>query len=148
MRLIAGFDLETTGLLAPEHRICEIALLLYDVDTEQRVGSLIRRFNPGRPIDPEAQAVHGITFEELAHHPLLEDSADTLDKIEKIARASQCWVAHNGDGFDMPFIAQEFVRVGRTLPMIKSFDTMLQGRWASPAGCHTTRRSHTLRSTT
>ena len=133
-RIIAGFDSETTGLFEPEHRIIEAALVLYDLDTEQELASFVRRWNPGRPIDPDAQAVHGITFEAVSMCPMLKDDEEGIAKIQQIAGATLFWVAHNGVGFDMPFIQQEFAGIGRTLPPIHCVDTMLEGTWATPFG--------------
>lgn len=134
MRVIAGFDLETTGLLDPSQRIVEAALLLYDLDTRKRVGTFVRRFNPGRPIEPAAQAVHGISFEQVSHLPLFGDSPVTIEKIKQIAAVSEFWVGHNGIDFDLPFIRQEFTRVGHSFPQVKMVDTMAEGRWATAFG--------------
>ena len=134
MRLATGFDLETTGFLEPEHRILEIALVLYDLDTHQRLQSFVRRFNPGRPIDPKATEVHGITFEQVAMLPLLQDDAESIDYIQRILDKSTVVIAHNGDAFDKPFLAQEFARIGKQLPYYATVDTMLQGKWATPYG--------------
>ena len=82
MRLWCGLDLETTGLLESKdsqpHKIIEIALLIYDADTQKQVGSFERRFNPSRPIDAKAQEVHGISFAELAHLPKLEEDLEAI----------------------------------------------------------------------
>lgn len=133
-RIVAGFDTETTGLLAPEHRIIESAVILYDLDTGDRLGQLIKRFNPGRPIEPEAQAVHHISFDQVSHLPKMEDDHAYLDMMVRIAQSSVFFVAHNGVGFDMPFIEQEYQRIGRSFPKIKCLDTMLAGTWATPNG--------------
>lgn len=133
-RVITGFDTETTGLIDPEHRIIEFAAILYDLDTGERLGQLVQRVNPGRPIDPEAQAVHHIAFDHVSHLPKLEDDVRLQDNLIRIAQASTCFVAHNGVGFDMPFVDQEFTRVGRAFPKIKCLDTMLEGTWATPNG--------------
>ena len=132
MKKIIGLDLETTGLLAPEHRIVEIYAGVWDFDTRRQSGfPCNQRINPGRSIAAEAQRVHGISSAMLVAEPLWEKIAkrvwDSLSEADLI-------VAHNGDGFDIPFLNQEFKRVG--LPEIKtpSFDTMLQGRWATPDG--------------
>jgi DNA polymerase-3 subunit epsilon len=132
--IITGFDTETTGLCEPEHRIIEIALVMYDLDTQRQLGKLVRRFNPGRPIDPKALAVHGITFDMLSHLPLLEDDATGIDLIQRVLSKSDVVVAHNGEDFDVPFLEQEFRRIGKPLPAIHLVDTMKQGRWATPLG--------------
>jgi DNA polymerase III subunit epsilon len=132
--IVTGMDFETTGLLEPEHRLIEGAFVMYDFDTEKKLLSFIRRWNPGRAIDPKAQEVHGITFAQVAHLPTLEADDHGIDLIQKILAKSDLVVAHNGDGFDVPFLQQEFRRLAKPLPKIVTVDTMLGGRWATPLG--------------
>ena len=129
---IVGLDLETTGLDQAEgHRIVEIALSVYDLNTAKRVGQYLTRVNPQRGIDPKAQEVHGISFEELAHEPVWEEVAP---KVSAILARCKFAIAHNGEGFDMPFVAGELQRVGQPIPHLGLVDTMLQARWATPDG--------------
>lgn len=132
-RIIAGLDLETTGKEQEKgHRIIEIACVLHDLDTRARIGSFEQRINPQRGIDPDAQAVHGISFEDLVSCPVLEDVAP---KISALLQRCDYVVAHNGVGFDMPFLFGELLRVGSPLPAnVRVIDTMLQGRWATSDG--------------
>lgn len=134
--VIGGLDLETTGLKqADGHKIIEVATQLFHYDTDTKAKKEIlrweQRINPARSIDPGAQAVHGISFEMLSGCPQWPEVAPKLAKI-----MSKCdfVVAHNGDGFDLPFIAMEFLRVGIAVPDVLSFDTMLSGRFATPNG--------------
>lgn len=133
--IIVGLDLETTGLLAPEHRIIECALLEYDFDKDRNSytgpAKWVRRFNPMRPIEAAASAVHGITFEEVAHEKTFEECAAEVLKRIKVA---DLVVAHNGRGFDLPFLKQEFMRLGTALGPVRHVDTMLEARWATPFG--------------
>ncbi len=131
-RIVAGFDTETTGLDQTEgHRLIEVAVLIYDLDTQERLGKFVSRINPQRGIDPKAQEVHGISYDELIREPLWEEVAPKLSAL-----LSRCHyvVAHNGIGFDMPFVWGEFIRAGVSLPEVAVVDTMLQGRWATPDG--------------
>lgn len=107
---------------------------MYDMDTQAQLGKFVRRFNPGRPIDPKALEVHGITFESVSHLPLLEDDAVGIDFIQRILSKSDIVIAHNGGDFDVPFITKEFARIGKPLPAIHLVDTMKQARWATPLG--------------
>jgi DNA polymerase-3 subunit epsilon len=128
----AGLDIETTGLDQTEgHRIIEIALSVYDLNTAVKVGQFLSRVNPQRGIDPKAQEVHGITFEELAGEPVWEVVAP---KVHAILARCKYVVAHNGFGFDVPFVAGELIRAGLPMPEVAVADTMLQGRWATPDG--------------
>lgn len=130
--LAAGLDLETTGIDQTDgHRIIEIALAVYDLNTAARVGQFSTRINPQRGIDPKAQAVHGISFEELAGEPLWEAVAP---KVSAILGRCKYVVAHNGVGFDMPFLTGELMRAGHAAPYVGVVDTMLQARWATADG--------------
>lgn len=131
--IMAGLDIESTGLdQADGHRIIEIAIEFRELATGARVGSFVSRVNPERSIDPDAQAVHGIGFEALAHEPTWNKVAP---KVSTLLRRAHHIVAHNGDGFDLPFVYAELLREGQPLPSQAGLvDTMLQGRWATPDG--------------
>jgi DNA polymerase-3 subunit epsilon len=130
--IIGGLDLETTGLdQSAGHRIIEIAILLYNLESEQFLGKFVQRINPMRPIDPAAQAVHGITFDQLAAAPVWETVAP---RVSQILSKIQYGIAHNGYGFDFPFLAAELMRVGVAVPVFEPIDTMTESRWATPLG--------------
>lgn len=132
MKIAVGFDIETTGLSQVDgHRIVEFAALMYDLDTGKYLAKLVERVNPERPIDPKAQAVHGISFEELVSCPTWEFVAP---KLVRVLEKADVIVAHNGIGFDMPFLNGELFRIG--LPMINTHcvDTMTESRWSTCYG--------------
>lgn len=131
--LIAGLDIETTGLSQVDgHRIIEIAVKVYDLESRIEKGQYVMRINPQRGIDAKAQEVHGISYDMLVGKPLWEDVAP---KLSKLLSHCQYVVAHNGEGFDLPFIWGEFLRAGVSPPSdMRLADTMLQGRWATPDG--------------
>ena len=132
MTIAAGYDIETTGLeWLKDHRIIEIAVSFYLLETGQHCGSLVRRCNPQRPIDPKAQEVHHISFEEVAFEPIWPEIAPTLSLA---LNKADVIVAHNGIGFDMPFTNHELARVGVPTVDKPVVDTMVQGRWATPFG--------------
>lgn len=132
MRLVGGLDIETTGLSQVDgDRMVEIALVIYDLDTKLEKGRFETRLNPERGIDPKAQAVHGISSDDLIGKPKWESVAE---KFSALLSRCEFVVAHNGLGFDMPFVWGEFRRVGAPLPKVKVVDTMLSGRWATPDG--------------
>jgi DNA polymerase-3 subunit epsilon len=129
--IFGGLDFETTGLdVHRGHRLIELALTLHDEDGK-RLGSYETRLNPGRGIDPDAQKIHGIAFEDLLGQPTWETVAPKFSAL--LGKCSYV-VAHNGEGFDLPFVAYELMRVGAPVPAVYSIDTMLQGRWATPDG--------------
>lgn len=132
----AGIDIETTGLdQASGHRIIELAILLYDVESKSLRSKFVQRFNPLRSIEAKAQEVHKITREELLKEPIFDAIAPKVSKVLEMTKSAGGFVvAHNGVGFDMPFIRAELKRVGQSCVDIPVVDTMLQARWATPYG--------------
>lgn len=128
--LYAALDTETTGLLAPDHRIIEVYIGLYK--NGKKVWEFDQRIDPQRSIGAEAQRVHGISASDLYGKP-------TFDAVASVIRGAldraDCFVWHNGDEFDGPFLDQELRRVGLPgMPQKPSIDTMLHGVWATPDG--------------
>ena len=132
MNIVVGIDIETTGLFQNQgHRMVEFGAILYDLDTKKVLGKYVQRINPQRPIDPKAQAVHGISFEDVANMPTLEEVAPM---IVRVLNGGNLHVAHNGKDFDMPFIRNELIRIGVDLEHRPLVDTMRQGKWATAMG--------------
>lgn len=134
--VVAVGDIETTGLNQEAgHRIIEVCFTVFRFDaaarSRQKIGTMIQRINPKRDIDPGAQAVHGISLMDLRGEPEWEDVAP---KVHKLLDKVDLFVAHNGEGFDAPFIALELIRLGYKIPDFKVFDTMLKGRSCTPFG--------------
>lgn len=135
--VVSHLDIETTGLKQEDgHRIIEIAagVWRYNSVTKARtkVGrTWVQRINPMRDIDPGAQAVHKIAITDLRGMPLWEDVAA---KLHKLLSMTHIMVAHNGYGFDAPFIAMELMRIGKKVPNFQVFDTMLEGRGCTAMG--------------
>lgn len=131
MTIATGVDIETTGLdVYSGHKIIEIALVSYEIETERKISEVSLRFNPRRNIDAKAQAVHRISLEMLADCPLFEDKAAVLAKA---MAAADVWVAHNGRQFDIPFITKQMSDCGVALPVRPLVDTM-DARWACENG--------------
>ncbi|HHV4090805.1 MULTISPECIES: 3'-5' exonuclease [Klebsiella pneumoniae complex] len=131
MTVATGIDIETTGLdVYSGHKIIEIALVSYDIETANKLREVSLRFNPRRNIDAKAQAVHGISLEMLADSPLFEDKAASLAKA---LAAADVWVAHNGRQFDIPFITKQMRDCGVELIQRPLIDTM-DARWACESG--------------
>jgi DNA polymerase III subunit epsilon len=129
--IFGGLDIETTGLKQSEgHRIIEVAMSLRDYNGRV-IGSVQQLIDPQRSIDPEAQAVHKIDYGQLIGKPTWDKFAPKLAAL--MGRCTYI-VAHNGEGFDLPFIGYEFMRVGVAMPQVRVMDTMLHGRWATPDG--------------
>lgn len=129
MAIALALDTETTGLLAPDHRIVEVYFGLYRSGI--KIWEWETRIDPKRSIGIEAQRVHGITAGDLIGKPTMEEVAPTIAKI--MSRASY-YVAHNGESFDLPFIEMELSRCGVAMPKKPLVDTMLEGVWSTPDG--------------
>lgn len=120
--IATGVDIESTGIdFLSGHKIIEIAMVKYEIETQAMVDSFVMRFNPRRSIDPKAQAVHGICLEDLAAEPLLADHASS---VASFLSSSDIWIAHNGEAFDIPFIRHELKSYGFSLPDVPLIDTL------------------------
>lgn len=127
---VAGFDVESTGLdPTTGDRVIELAVLILDIKSEKIVYSYEQRFDPKCPIHPKAQAVHGISYSELDGKPLFPTAIPTINKI---AKASPVWLAHNAQ-FDVKFVGAEFGLAHEPLPEIVVLDSM-DARWATANG--------------
>lgn len=100
------FDLETTGINITRDRIVEISLLkIYPNGKEE---TKTRRINPQMPIPPESTAIHGITDEDVKDCPTFKQVAKSLaDLLEGCDMAG-----FNSSRFDVPILAEEFLRAG------------------------------------
>jgi DNA polymerase-3 subunit epsilon len=129
--LVCGVDIETTGIeQAQGHRIVEICMQTYDLDTRACLDNFVQRVHPARSIQPRAQEIHGISIEDLVGCPGWGEVAPVvLKKLENCA----LMIAHN-IAFDGPFIAMELLRLKYDIPDIESYCTMTNARWATPTG--------------
>lgn len=99
-------DLETTGFSAVNgDRIVEIGAV------EVMDGRITERqfhtyLDPGRPIHPDAQAVHGLTSDFLAGKPLFVQMAEPLREFVRDATM----LIHNAS-FDLAFLDAELARI-------------------------------------
>src|SRR5262245_15791047 len=110
-----AFDTETTGL-RPGDRLVELAAVRFRGGVVEDEWSAV--VNPGRPIPPEATAVHGIRDEHVAGCPRAADVLPTfLSFIEGAAL-----VAHNAP-FDVRVLSLELLRADLGLPDNPVLDT-------------------------
>ncbi len=105
-RPIAFFDLETTGVDSAKDRIVEIAVIRLQPDGE-RV-SWVRKINPEMPIPAESSAIHGIYDEDVKDAPAFKQVAHELKQF-----LHNCDLGgYNSNKFDIPVLAEEFLRAG------------------------------------
>ena len=103
-RPIVFFDIESTGLNIATDRIVELCVVkvLPNGDTEIKT----RRVNPTIPISPEAQAVHGISNDDVKDCPTFKSIAKSLANY-----LEGCdFAGYNSLKFDIPMLAEEFLR--------------------------------------
>jgi DNA polymerase-3 subunit epsilon len=131
LTLVTFSDLETTGKLKPEHRIIEASFRVCELESQKELANHLFRFNPERNIDAKAQAVHGISLEDLKHEPTFKLK---IPEMKTIIGDTDLIVFHNGISFDWPYLKQEFETNGDTLPDIAIFDTMVEGTFATDLG--------------
>ena len=127
------FDTETTGLDASADRIVEIGGVEV-VDGVATGRTLHHYVHPGdRPMNPDAEAIHGITMAFLADKPRFEAIADEVAEFFEGARL----VAHNAP-FDVAFLNAELDRIGRPpLPSARVRDTLSMARQKFPGANNT-----------
>ncbi len=102
---IAFFDLETTGINVASDRIVEISVLRVDPPGSEEL--LTQRINPTIPISEEAFAIHGISNDDLSDKPTFAEFAGKLANFLKGCDFG----GYNCNKFDIPLLAEEFLRV-------------------------------------
>lgn len=102
----ACFDLETTGTDTVTDRIVQIAAWKLDKNLSEAFPIKAMLINPGRPIPPEATAVHKITDEMVKDAPTFPQIAKAFHEF-----LSDCNLAgFNILNFDVPLLSEEFAR--------------------------------------
>lgn len=128
-------DVETTGLTYDD-RIVTLGLVSLDLDTsgpdqpQIRLGHFI--FNPGRPSNSFAAAVHGYDDWTLRHQ---SDFGDLVEDILPFFREPGRIVAHNAS-FDERFVRTALCESAVEVDLPKFFCTMRawRARHGAPAG--------------
>lgn len=126
-------DVETTGLKVHEgHRVIEVAAVIYDGFHRKEGGDNVfhHYINPGRPIDPEAAKIHGITDSKVEDAPKF---AEIAPKLVEFLRDVE-FVAHNAE-FDLSFLDAELHKAGQPTAselVSKIVDTVMLAREKFP----------------
>jgi len=101
----AVIDLETTGFIADEERIVEVAVVMLDADGNEE-SSFCTLIDPGR--DPGPTQIHGISAEMLVGAPSFAEVHPYLADL----LSGRVVVGHNVARFDLPFLMAECRRLG------------------------------------
>jgi DNA polymerase-3 subunit epsilon len=103
---IVFFDLETTGIKVAVDRIVEISILkIFPNGNKESKTWLV---NPTVLIPEETTLIHGITNEKVVNEPTFSELSDDIYKL-----IENCDLAgFNSNKFDIPLLAEEFLRVG------------------------------------
>jgi len=112
-RPICFFDLETTGVKVATDRIVEISV--FKVFPNGNKESKTWLVNPGVPIPQETSEIHGITDERVANEPTFNELAQTVYDLIKDSDLA----GYNSNKFDIPLLAEEFLRAGIDFDMDK-----------------------------
>ena len=107
------FDLETTGLQVGKDRIVQIAALKIHPDGKQEELNLL--VNPEMEIPQEVIDIHGISNEMAREAPNFREQAE---KIKTFFGESDL-AGFNSNKFDIPLLAEEFLRVGIEFDLTK-----------------------------
>jgi len=110
---IVFLDLETTGINIVTDRIVEIALIKVNVDGTEEEKLL--RINPEMPIPIESSLIHGIYDEDVKDAPTFKSVAKTLAKFIEGCDLG----GFNSNRFDIPLLAEEFLRAEVDVDMKK-----------------------------
>ena len=103
---IVFFDLETTGINIGKDRIVEISLLkIFPNGNKESKTWLV---NPEIEIPKEVSAIHGITNEKVVTEPTFKELAETINTMISDSDLA----GFNSNRFDIPLLAEEFLRVG------------------------------------
>ncbi|PTM04505.1 MAG: DNA polymerase III subunit epsilon [Bacteroidetes bacterium] len=112
-RPICFFDLEATGTSVTQDRIVEISILkVFPNGNKESKTWLV---NPGMQMSDEVIAIHGISNEKVANEPGFKELAHrVLDMIKDSDLAG-----YNSNRYDIPLLAEEFLRAGIDFEMGK-----------------------------
>ena len=100
------FDLETTGLDIVKDRIIQISYIKVCPDGKEERKNIF--VNPEKAIPVEVEKLTGITNEDVKNAPTFKSIAKTLE--DDFKGCDFC--GFNSNHFDVPMLAEEFLRAG------------------------------------
>ncbi|TNE28705.1 MAG: 3'-5' exonuclease [Bacteroidetes bacterium] len=112
-RPICFFDLETTGINVVKDRIVEISIMKVFPDGERESRTWL--VNPTIPIPKESSDIHGITDDKVKDKPTFKELAHRVYDMVKDSDLA----GYNSNKFDIPLLAEEFLRADVDFEMNK-----------------------------
>ena len=106
VRPICIFDLETTGVNVTNDRIVEICI--HKVNPSGEEDTYTWRVNPTIPIPTGSSLVHGIYDHDIANEPTFQEIAPEIHQLISDSDLA----GFNSNKFDIPLLAEEFLRAG------------------------------------
>ena len=100
------FDLETTGLDIVKARIIQISYIKVHPDGREERGNML--LNPEMPIPQYVTELTGISDEDVKDKPTFKQVAAQLAALF----AGSDFGGFNSNGYDIPLLAEEFLRAG------------------------------------
>ena len=100
------FDLETTGLDLVNDRIIQISFIKVHPDGKEERENIF--INPEKPIPAEVTLLTGISDADVADAPTFKQKAKEL--LDKFVGCD--FAGYNSNRFDVPMLAEEFLRAG------------------------------------
>ena len=108
------FDLETTGLDMVKDRVIQLSFIKVFPDGKEERGDYL--INPECVIQPIVTQLTGISNEDVKDKPTFKQLAKTLE--EKFTGCD--FAGFNSNYFDIPMLAEEFLRAGVNFDFSKS----------------------------
>ena len=100
------FDLETTGLDLVKDRVIQLSYIkVYPDGHEERGNELI---NPEKPIEPLITQLTGISNDDVKDKPTFKQLAAKMNEVFSGSDIA----GFNSNHFDVPLLAEEFLRAG------------------------------------
>ncbi len=106
-------DLETTGMNIVTDRIVEIALV--KIHPDGREEEKLYRINPEMPIPENVSKIHGIYDADIKDKPTFKEVAKTIAQFMEGCD----FAGFNSNRFDIPLLAEEFLRADVDLDLKK-----------------------------